>query len=373
MLKKLNLNVQTSKNDNIDLLKPLLNKASFIALDYERINELDFIDDIYEELRNILLYDTIGELRPTDLIDTYYNALKGINRYVVNTLGYHGFTSMLSKDVLLSRYEGVVSYSRDLTTAMRFANTDRLEFTSHIVLRKSGEFVNFNKFLDDMSKVNNKFKTLISPYLKEEELWCLHNNEYTLTDFSKLKESESVYSLNQNDVNTLCDKYLNLLENKYNYDSELSWFIEGHILNWCSRRDNDMTHKVISGLHNACVSRNKYLFEGEIYKGIITPNELISNKGVLTSYSRQKDIAYKFIEDESIDLQQKGEINLNEYLVYKEAINALSLDQIINSFEELTSNYTLFEDLEGYLCEEEKIDYDNFKIYKILEEDLYGF
>ncbi|WP_394863036.1 hypothetical protein [Paraclostridium bifermentans] len=373
MLKRLDLNTKTTKGSNLDLLKPLLNKVSYAMLDYDDICELDCIDNIYEDLECILLYDSLGQIRPQELIEEYYTCLESLDRYCVSKLAYHGFTSMLNKETILSRYESVVSYSSNLTVAMRFANCDTLANTSHVVLRRNGYFVDFNKFLKDMSEVNDKFKTLVSPYLKEEELWCLHDNKYTLADFSTLKESESVNYFNQNNIDSLCRNYLKLIENKNEYDCALSWFMEGHILKWCARDNSDLTDKIIQGLYNVCNESNKHLFKGIIYKGIVTANDLVSNRNILTSYSNQKDVAYKFIEDETYYLHNKGITHTTDYVVCKETSKALSLDSVINSFGELTVNYGLFDDLEGYLCEEEKIDYDNFKIYKILEEDLYGF
>lgn len=355
MIKKVEYNKCSDYNYLVELVN-ILNKPNYMNINENDLNEFKYKERLCKDVQLLLEYDKYGYTRPNDLRQTIYNYFGNLERYKKRGIGYHGLTSMQDIDILLSKYKGITSFSRELSVAFIFANYKTLSNTSHYIVRSFCNYFNFCGFLKDLKPILKPIENTLDIFISESEYWKIWDDNYTLKNVRDLIRGSDY--LTQDHISLLCSEYLDSLTEESNYDNIVSWFIDSHILKWCSRASDEITIRVIKGLYDVSLSRKMFTFRGTIFKGIVSETEPLRNTNRLVSYTLDKFVACKFIDDESRVF--KG--NPNSYLVRKDTRKGLNLCKLICKQEELTLNYNIYEDLEGYLCEEEIIDYDDFKI-----------
>lgn len=316
----------------------------------------------YKEIESILEYENLGLDKPVGLMKRIYNRYKNDKRYVYEGTAYHGLCGMMHPHSLYtSRYEGVVSYSKELDVALRFASVREFiksDLNTHIVFRRHGTFFDFSKWVRDTLDLENfHHKILWDRFKGENEVWCIWER-------NELK-NETIETLDWKLLRDLSDKQIihNVIKGIAT-EEEMSYTIL-NVLRWCNRSYKPFISNFINNLYEVCMCYEDLNEMGYFYKGIVLKNEwtrVISNTNRITSYSRLKEVAYNFIADESRGLDKP-----QTYLVQSKKCRGAKLDVFISKYligyddeEYIGNDFNMLSELDGYLSEEEILAYDDF-------------
>lgn len=140
-------------------------------------------DFTYKEIESILEYNNLGIKKPVGLMKRIYNKFKKDSRYLYDGDGYHGISGVLPLSCYLVEYKGIVSYSKDLDVALRFANVrefKKTDLTTNTILKRRGKFFDFSRWLKDWYNLHSDdihMKILLDRFIGESEIWCIWDRE----------------------------------------------------------------------------------------------------------------------------------------------------------------------------------------------------
>ena len=140
-------------------------------------------DFTYKEIESILEYENLGIKKPIGLMKRIYNKFKKDSRYLYVGDGYHGISGVLPLSCYLTEYKGIVSYSKDLGVALRFANIrefKKSDLKTNTILKREGKFFDFSKWLKDWYNLHSDdihVRILLDRFLEENEIWCVWDRE----------------------------------------------------------------------------------------------------------------------------------------------------------------------------------------------------